>query len=134
MEESRKNNVEKFVSLGTMCSYPKFAPQPISEDVIWNGYPEETNAPYGIAKKTLMELLVAYKKQYGFQCANLIPVNMYGPNDNFDPAISHVIPALILKFGGRGINAVPANDYSSFNNAKTSVEKFSSVTFLVVIR
>ena len=83
--------------VGTVCAYPKFTPVPFKEEDLWNGYPEETNAPYGIAKKALMELLIAYKKQYNFNAVNLIPVNMYGPNDNFDPAISHVIPALILK-------------------------------------
>ena len=89
---------EKFVMVGTVCAYPKFTKVPFQEVDLWNGYPEETNAPYGIAKKALMELLIAYNKQYDFQCANLIPVNMYGPHDNFDPKISHVIPALILKF------------------------------------
>ena len=84
-------------NLGTVCAYPKFTPVPFKEEDIWNGYPEETNAPYGIAKKALMELLIAYKKQYNFESTNLIPVNMYGPHDNFDPSISHVIPALILK-------------------------------------
>tara|TARA_R100000008_G_C3585875_1_gene172220 strand:+ start:2882 stop:3844 length:963 start_codon:yes stop_codon:yes gene_type:complete len=99
IESCRKyGKLDKFIMVGTVCAYPKFTPVPFKEDDIWNGYPEETNAPYGIAKKTLMELLIAYEKQYGFNCANLIPVNMYGPNDNFDPGSSHVIPALILKF------------------------------------
>ena len=98
IESCRKyGKLKKFVMLGTVCSYPKFTPVPFKEDDIWNGYPEETNAPYGIAKKALMELLIAYNKQYNFNCTNLIPVNMYGPNDNFNPANSHVIPALILK-------------------------------------
>jgi len=91
-------SVKKFIMVGTVCSYPKFTPVPFHEDDIWNGYPEETNAPYGIAKKSLMQLIISYREQYGFNGVNLIPVNMYGPYDNFDPKISHVIPALILKF------------------------------------
>lgn len=99
IESCRKyGKLDKFIMVGTVCAYPKFTPVPFKEDDIWNGYPEETNAPYGIAKKTLMELLIAYEKQYDFSCTNLIPVNMYGPNDNFNPNSSHVIPALILKF------------------------------------
>ena len=98
IESCRKyGKLKKFVMVGTVCAYPKFTPVPFKEEDLWNGYPEETNAPYGIAKKALMELLIAYKKQYDFNSVNLIPVNMYGPNDNFNPAISHVIPALILK-------------------------------------
>ena len=98
IETARKyGKLQKFVMVGTVCAYPKFTPVPFKEDDIWNGYPEETNAPYGIAKKALMEMLIAYNAQYGINCTNLIPVNMYGPNDNFDPAISHVIPAIILK-------------------------------------
>lgn len=98
IESCRKyEKLQKFVMVGTVCSYPKITPVPFKEEDIWNGYPEETNAPYGIAKKTLMELLIAYDKQYGFNCTNLVPVNMYGPNDNFQPWSSHVIPALILK-------------------------------------
>ena len=99
IESCRKyEKLRKFVMVGTVCAYPKITPVPFKEEDIWNGYPEETNAPYGIAKKTLMELLIAYHKQYGFNSTNLIPVNMYGPYDNFDPNSSHVIPALILKF------------------------------------
>jgi GDP-L-fucose synthase len=99
IESCRKyDKLHKFVMVGTVCAYPKFTEVPFKEEDIWNGYPEETNAPYGIAKKTLMELLIAYHKQYGFNSTNLIPVNMYGPNDNFNPDSSHVIPALILKF------------------------------------
>mgnify|MGYP003112954816 FL=1 len=98
IEASRLNKVEKFIMVGTVCAYPKFTPVPFKEEDIWNGYPEGTNAPYGIAKKSLMQLVQSYHKQYGFNGVNLIPVNMYGPHDNFDPAISHVIPALILKF------------------------------------
>jgi len=99
IESCRKyEKLRKFVMVGTVCAYPKITPVPFKEEDIWNGYPEETNAPYGIAKKTLMELLIAYHKQYDFNSTNLIPVNMYGPYDNFDPNSSHVIPALILKF------------------------------------
>jgi GDP-L-fucose synthase len=90
--------VKKFVMIGTVCSYPKFTPVPFKEEDLWNGYPEETNAPYGIAKKTCMQMIQSYNQQYGFNGINLIPVNMYGPHDNFDPKSSHVIPALILKF------------------------------------
>ena len=98
IEASRLNKVEKFVMVGTVCAYPKFTAVPFKEEDIWNGYPEETNAPYGIAKKALMQLVQSYHEQYNFNGVNLIPVNMYGPHDNFDPAISHVIPALMLKF------------------------------------
>jgi len=98
IEAARLNKVKKFVMVGTVCAYPKFTPVPFKEEDIWNGYPEETNAPYGIAKKALMQLVQSYNEQYGFNGVNLIPVNMYGPHDNFDPAISHVIPALMLKF------------------------------------
>jgi len=87
----------KFIMLGTVCSYPKFTPVPFKESDFWNGYPEETNAPYGIAKKTLVEMLIAYRKQYGFNSTCLIPCNMYGPYDHFNLTSSHVIPALIMK-------------------------------------
>lgn len=90
-------NVEKFVCLGTICAYPKFTPVPFEEKNLWIGYPEETNAPYGIAKKALLVQLQAYRQQYGFNGVYLLPVNLYGPGDNFDPASSHVIPALIRK-------------------------------------
>jgi GDP-L-fucose synthase len=89
--------VEKFVCVGTICSYPKFTSVPFKEDDLWNGYPEETNAPYGIAKKALLVQLQAYRQQYGFNGIYLLPVNLYGPEDNFDPNSSHVIPALIRK-------------------------------------
>ncbi|MBW4425024.1 MAG: GDP-L-fucose synthase [Nostoc desertorum CM1-VF14] len=89
--------VEKFVCVGTICAYPKFTPVPFKEDDLWNGYPEETNAPYGIAKKALLVQLQAYRQQYGFNGIYLLPVNLYGPEDNFDPSSSHVIPALICK-------------------------------------
>ena len=97
IEESRKAGIEKFVQVGTVCSYPKFCPTPFKEESIWDGYPEETNAPYGIAKKALLTMAQAYRQQYGFNAIYLIPVNLYGPGDNFDPSSSHVIPALIKK-------------------------------------
>lgn len=97
MEQARLAGVDKFVTVGTVCSYPKFAPVPFQEDDLWTGYPEETNAPYGIAKKALLVQGQAYRQQYGFNSIHLIPVNLYGPGDNFDPASSHVIPALIKK-------------------------------------
>ena len=98
IEAGRQFGVDKFVLLGTVCAYPKFTPVPFEEKQIWNGYPEETNAPYGIAKKALMKLLETYNDQYQMNCVNLIPVNMYGPHDHFNLTSSHVIPALILKF------------------------------------
>jgi len=97
MEQARHNGVKKFVQVGTVCAYPKFAPVPFSEDDLWNGYPEETNAPYGLAKKMLLVQAQAYRQQYGLDAIYLIPVNLYGPNDNFDLHTSHVIPALIRK-------------------------------------
>lgn len=108
MEEARRRGVAKFVAVGTICSYPKFTPVPFREDALWNGYPEETNAPYGIAKKALLVQAQAYRRQYGFNAVTLLPVNLFGPGDNFDPATSHVIPALIRKTldardAGRGV-------------------------------
>lgn len=97
MEQARLAGVAKFVQIGTVCSYPKFTPVPFHEDDLWNGYPEETNAPYGLAKKMLLVQGQAYRQQYGFNVIHLVPVNLYGPGDNFDPASSHVIPALIKK-------------------------------------
>ena len=97
LHESKMANVEKFIALGTVCSYPKFTQIPFSEDDIWNGYPEETNAPYGLAKKMLLVQSKAYREQYDFRSIVVIPTNLYGPGDNFDPSSSHVIPALILK-------------------------------------
>ena len=97
MEEARLAQVEKFVALGTICAYPKFTPVPFREEKLWDGYPEETNAPYGLAKKMLLVQSQAYRQQYGFNSIYLLPVNLYGPGDNFDPASSHVIPALIKK-------------------------------------
>jgi GDP-L-fucose synthase len=97
MEVGRQVGLEKFVALGTICAYPKFTPVPFKEEDLWNGYPEETNAPYGLAKKMLLVQSQAYRQQYGFNSIFLLPVNLYGPGDNFDPASSHVIPALIKK-------------------------------------
>lgn len=98
MEEARKSGVKKFVSIGTVCAYPKFTPIPFKEEDLWDGYPEETNAPYGLAKKMLLVQGEAYRQQYDFNTLFLLPVNLYGPGDNFDPKSSHVIPALIRKF------------------------------------
>ncbi len=98
IEEARLRGVAKFVQVGTVCSYPKFTPVPFREEDLWNGYPEETNAPYGIAKKALLVMLQAYRQQYGLNGIYLIPVNLYGPGDNFDLETSHVIPAMIRKF------------------------------------
>jgi GDP-L-fucose synthase len=97
MEHARRAGVAKFVGIGTICSYPKFTPVPFSEDQLWNGYPEETNAAYGMAKKMLLVQGQAYRQQYGFNAIHLLPVNLYGPGDNFDPGSSHVIPALVRK-------------------------------------
>ncbi len=97
MHESWKRGVEKFVAIGTVCAYPKFTPVPFKEDDIWDGYPEETNAPYGLAKKMLLVQAQAYRQQYGYDAIFLLPVNLYGPGDNFDPRSSHVIPAMIRK-------------------------------------
>lgn len=97
IEEARQRNASKIVSVGTICAYPKFTPVPFKEDDLWSGYPEETNAPYGLAKKMLLVQSQAYREQYGFNAIYLLPVNLYGPGDNFDHASSHVIPALIRK-------------------------------------
>lgn len=98
IEEARVNKLGKFVQIGTVCAYPKFAPVPFREEDLWNGYPEETNAPYGVAKKALLVMLQAYRQQYNLNGIYLLPVNLYGPRDNFDLESSHVIPALIRKF------------------------------------
>jgi GDP-L-fucose synthase len=98
MEHARTFGVDKFLSVGTICSYPKHTPIPFKEEDLWNGYPEETNAPYGLAKKMLLVQGQAYRQQYGFNAIHILPVNLYGPGDNFDPRSSHVIPALIRKF------------------------------------
>ena len=97
IEQARLYKIEKFVAVGTICAYPKYTPVPFKEEDLWNGYPEETNAPYGLAKKMLLVQSQAYRQEYGFNSIFLLPVNLYGPGDNFDPASSHVIPALIKK-------------------------------------
>lgn len=98
IEQSRAQGVGKFVQVGTICAYPKFTPVPFREEELWNGFPEETNAPYGVAKRAALTMLRAYREQYGMHSAYLLPVNLYGPHDNFDLESSHVIPALIRKF------------------------------------
>ena len=98
IEHARRVGLKKFVQIGTICAYPKFTPVPFREEDLWNGYPEETNAPYGVAKKALLVMLQSYREQYGLHGVFLLPVNLYGPGDNFDPNSSHVIPALIRKF------------------------------------
>jgi GDP-L-fucose synthase len=111
IEAARRKNVDKFVAVGTVCAYPKFTPTPFKEESLWDGYPEETNAPYGVAKKALLVQAQSYRQQYGFNAIYLIPVNLYGPRDHFDPEDSHVIPALILKFVDakkRGLSKVTA--------------------------
>jgi GDP-L-fucose synthase len=110
MEESRKAGVKKFVATATICAYPKFAKIPFKEENLWDGYPEETNAPYGLAKKMLIVQSQAYRQQYGFNSVVLMPVNLYGPGDKFDPELSHVIPALIKKV------------YDAKQNNKTFIE------------
>ncbi|MDH5233316.1 MAG: GDP-L-fucose synthase [Gemmatimonadota bacterium] len=97
LEQARLAGVKKFVGIGTICAYPKFTPVPFREDDLWNGYPEETNAPYGLAKKMLLVQSQAYRQEYGMNAIHLLPVNLYGPGDNFDPASSHVIPALVRR-------------------------------------
>ena len=106
IEQARLRNLEKIVALGTVCSYPKFTPVPFKEDDLWNGYPEETNAPYGLAKKMLLVQSQSYRAEYGFNSIFLVPVNLYGPRDNFNPESSHVIPALIKKC----VDAIDAGD------------------------
>jgi GDP-L-fucose synthase len=106
IEEGRARNIEKFVAIGTICAYPKFTPVPFKEENLWIGYPEETNAPYGLAKKMLLVQSQAYRQEYGFNSIFLLPVNLYGPGDNFNPKSSHVIPALIKKC----VDAIKAGD------------------------
>jgi GDP-L-fucose synthase len=98
IEYARQSKIDKFVAIGTICAYPKFTPVPFKEEALWNGYPEETNAPYGLAKKMMLVQSQAYRAQYGFNSIFLLPLNLYGPGDNFNPKSSHVIPALIKKF------------------------------------
>jgi GDP-L-fucose synthase len=106
MEAARLAGVKKFVAIGTICAYPKFTPVPFKEEDLWNGYPEETNAPYGLAKKMMLVQAQAYRAEYGFDAIYLLPVNLYGPGDNFDPSSSHVIPALIKKvYDAKAANA-----------------------------
>ena len=97
IEQARIHKIHKFVQVGTICAYPKFTPVPFKEDDLWNGYPEETNAPYGVAKKALLVMCQSYRQQYGLNAIYLLPVNLFGPRDNFDLETSHVIPALIRK-------------------------------------
>lgn len=104
MEQARQHHVEKFVAIGTVCAYPKFASVPFKEDELWNGYPEETNAPYALAKKMMIVQAQAYRQQYGFNAISLLPVNLYGPRDNFELETSHVIPALIRKCYAARVN------------------------------
>jgi GDP-L-fucose synthase len=111
IENARKVGLKKFVQVGTICAYPKFTPVPFKEDELWNGYPEETNAPYGVAKKALLVMCQAYRQQYGLNAIYLLPVNLYGPRDNFDLHTSHVIPALVRKCieaRDRGDASIPA--------------------------
>ena len=117
IEEARQHGCKKFILAGTVCSYPKNCPVPFKEDDLWNGYPEETNAPYGIAKKTLMEMLLAYRKQFGFNGVSLIPVNMYGPGDNHAPRASHVIPAIISRVGYAKANGEKSMEVWGSGNA-----------------
>ena len=111
MHEAYLRGIEKFVALGTICAYPKYTPVPFKEDDLWNGYPEETNAPYGLAKKMMLVQSQAYRQQYGFNSIFLLPVNLYGPGDNFSFKSSHVIPALIRKF--HLANLLSRNDFDA---------------------
>jgi len=117
IEGARVHAVEKFVQIGTICAYPKFTPIPFKEDELWNGYPEETNAPYGIAKKALLVQAQAYRDQYGLNAIYLLPVNLYGPGDNFNPEYSHVIPALIKKFIDAAESGAPTVEVWGTGNA-----------------
>ena len=125
IEHGRLRGIEKFVAIGTVCLYPKFTPVPFKEDDIWNGYPEETNAPYGLAKKMLLVQSQSYRAEYGFNSIFLVPVNLYGPGDNFDPASSHVIPALIKKC----VDAIDSgNDYIECWGTGSASREFVYVT------
>lgn len=133
MHEAYLRGVEKFVSLGTVCCYPKFSPVPFKEDDLWNGYPEETNAPYALAKKMLLVQSQAYRQQYGFNSIFLMPVNLYGPGDNFNPKSSHVIPALIKKvvdaMGGKeaALQRIKKLNQSGESNKPDRIDKPISV-------
>jgi GDP-L-fucose synthase len=119
MEIGRQVGIEKFVAIGTICAYPKFTPVPFQEENLWNGYPEETNAPYGLAKKMLLVQTQAYRKQYGFNAIYLLPVNLYGPKDNFDLESSHVIPALIKKMVDAMVEPNKPNKHNEFHDTIT---------------
>jgi GDP-L-fucose synthase len=118
INEAKNADVKKFVCIGTVCSYPKFTPVPFKESSVWSGYPEETNAPYGLAKKMLMVQLQAYRQQYGFNGIYLVPTNMYGPGDNFDPKSSHVIPAIIRKIDAAKANKTDVTLWGSGNASR----------------
>lgn len=120
MEAARREGVKKFVQLGTICEYPKFSPTPFEEEDLWNGFPEETNSAYGVAKKSLLVMGQAYRQQYGMNVIHLLPVNLYGPGDNFNPASSHVIPALIRKFVDAKVLSLP--EVQVWGNGKASRE------------
>jgi GDP-L-fucose synthase len=117
MEAARTANAKKFVAIGTVCAYPKFTPIPFKESDLWNGYPEETNAPYGLAKKMLLVQAQAYRQEYGFNAIYLLPVNLYGPGDNFNPQSSHVIPALIRKISDAKKTSAPRLEVWGTGNA-----------------
>ena len=124
VEEARRRGVEKLLGLGTVCAYPKYTPVPFAEDDLWNGFPEETNAPYGVAKKALLLMMQSYRAQYGLNAIGLLPVNLFGPGDNFDPETSHVIPALIRKF----IEARQRGDETSRAGARARPRASSSTS------
>ncbi len=132
MEIGRQIGIEKFVAIGTICAYPKFTPVPFKEKDLWNGYPEETNAPYGLAKKMLLVQAQAYRQQYGFNAIYLLPVNLYGPRDNFDPETSHVIPALIKKFIDAKVTVSGKQETVSSNAANCLVPTSDSPPTVVV--
>ena len=132
MEVGRQVGLEKFVAIGTICAYPKFTPVPFKEEDLWNGYPEETNAPYGLAKKMLLVQAQAYRQQYGFNAIYLLPVNLYGPRDNFDPETSHVIPALIRKFIDAKVTVSGKQESVSSNAAYCLVPTSDSPPTVVV--
>lgn len=132
MEVGRRVGLEKFVAIGTVCAYPKFTPVPFKEEDLWNGYPEETNAPYGLAKKMMLVQSQAYRQQYGFNSIFLLPVNLYGPRDNFDPESSHVIPALIKKFIDAKVTVSGQQESVSCNAAHCPVPTSDSPPTVVV--